>query len=209
MTKNKIPVWSVILGGVLSFSNPAVGQAISISGGKTFIAGQITVPPTWNPSEQTVENEFFRFTIIGNIVKNDQMPSRMATNEMYTVKTVEVNVGERKIGLPLIGMVRVGKREDFSIFLTGKILIKRDIGQGVFKSNVGKRSYTITSNGSLRKGDSIPAFMIGDFSIYSVQAASVSTKANSQQPLLMISRIGESRASALTAYKIERKYIGL
>jgi hypothetical protein len=200
--------FSLVCSAAMLVSASAAGQpAITIAHNKTFIAGQIQVPNDWNSSDEDVDNNVFNFSLQGIITKGEAIPAEMGDKQLWATRTVPVKLAADDVQFPVIGMAQAPGQKDMEVVLLGELTFKADIRAGTVLTSGGKQPYRITTTRAIKAGTTLPAVAIGDYSIYSIEAAEGGSHGGHPQPWFTASLRGENRAAAVGAWRMEKDYL--
>jgi len=187
-------------------AQPAISMEHDPISGKTrtFLAGEVKVPQSWNDSDFGVDNRFLACSLVPGLKSGQTIATQGSDDQSWSVQTVPM-VGNDTTGqYPMFSMIKVLGEKEKRIVLPGRCTVKSAIKAGAVLRFNGEPSYHIDARRNLEAGEVIPVLRIAPQSFVSIEEVSDANTTRGAQPLLTVLASGDNQRAVIEVWRVEQ-----
>ena len=205
--------YAVVLLSCFSFLGAALAAAqISISNGRAYVAGQITIPEGISDVIHDIDNNAFTCNQVRPLKDGEIVASTNSTNQLISTSTVPLRIGTGHVQYPILAWIIIPKGGDR--FLSPATLkFKIAIKAGTVLHTEGPLAFDVRTERTIKVGDSISVILISFTAgpaILSAEAGEGTTTSSVPQPWFTAFPSNlkpDDRRSTIEAWRIEKDYV--
>src|ERR1700733_14680412 len=138
--------------------------------GRTFVAGRVNITENLAALFHNIDNTFFTCTPVKQLQAGDVIALRLSSDRAWSISTMPLLIGTNKVDYPIFSSVKPSDGK-MIVILPAVLMFKKDIKAGAVLHSEGQPGFNITTERSIKAGDSISVFYLNGPSILSIETA--------------------------------------
>jgi len=175
--------------------------SITISNGRTFLAGAISI----GGDISAIDNKVFTCTPVQLFKKGDKVAAQVSQDQVWSVDKHALPVGAIQVTYPILAMVKSSDR--FHIIFPALLKAKLDINAS---ETLRLDGYQIETKRAVKAGDTIPVLLIDD-TLLSVEPADAAKDKSNTKPWFAAYKDStklSDRPALVEVWRVNNEHVG-
>jgi hypothetical protein len=175
--------------------------SITITNGRTFLAGEISI----SADISAIDTKVFTCTPVQPFKKGDKVAAQVSEDQAWSVDKRALRVGANQVTYPILAMVKSsdGFHSIFPALLKSKIDIRAS-------ETLRLDGYQVETKRAVKAGDTIPVLLIGD-ALLSVEPADGAKDKSDTKPWFAAYKDStklSDRPALVEVWRVENEHVG-